>query len=79
MIYTALCITILMRAASITWPSGKGLGPENLDCFGPHMALSYWLSAISQDQKISQFPAVLRIRIQIHRIHMFWVSSIRIH
>jgi hypothetical protein len=49
----------------------EGLGPENLDCFGPHKALSYWLDAISQNPKISRFPAVLRIRIQIHRIHMF--------
>ena len=30
MIYTALCIMLLMRAASITWASGKGLGPGNL-------------------------------------------------
>jgi hypothetical protein len=30
MINTARCIMLLMRAASITWASGKGLGPGNL-------------------------------------------------
>ncbi len=28
---------LLMRAASITWASGMGLGPGNLDFFGPKM------------------------------------------
>jgi hypothetical protein len=27
MIYTSLCVMLLMRAASITWASGRGLGP----------------------------------------------------
>jgi hypothetical protein len=48
MIYKAPCIMILMRAASITWASGRGLGPENLDFLGPQMALAYQLDAISQ-------------------------------
>ncbi len=29
MIYTALCVMFLMQAASITWASGRGLGPGN--------------------------------------------------
>ncbi len=29
MIYTASCVMLLMRAASITWASGMGLGPVN--------------------------------------------------
>jgi hypothetical protein len=45
-----------MRAASITWVSGRGLGPGNLNFFGPHMALAYRLNAISQGPKESQFP-----------------------
>ncbi len=30
-----------------------GLGPGNLEFFGPQMALAYWLDAISQDPKNS--------------------------
>jgi hypothetical protein len=45
-----------MRAASITWASVRGLGPGNLEFFGPQMALAYWLDAISQDPKNSRFP-----------------------
>ncbi len=43
MIYTALCVMLLMRAASITLASGRELGPGNLD-------------AISQGTKKSPFP-----------------------
>jgi hypothetical protein len=42
MIYMALCIMLLMRAASITKASGRVLGPGNLDFFGPG-----WHSPIS--------------------------------
>jgi hypothetical protein len=31
MTYRALCVMLLIRAASITWASGRGLGPGNLD------------------------------------------------
>jgi hypothetical protein len=34
-----------MRAASITWASGRGLGPEHLEFFGPQVALAYRLDA----------------------------------
>jgi hypothetical protein len=35
-IYTALCVMLLMRAASITRASGRGLGPGNIETFlGP--------------------------------------------
>ncbi len=51
MIYTAPCIMLLMRAASITCASGRGLGTRNLEFFGTQMALVYWLDAISQDPK----------------------------
>jgi hypothetical protein len=47
---------LLMRAASITLANGRGLGPGNLDFFGPQMALAYWLNAISQGPKKSRFP-----------------------
>jgi hypothetical protein len=33
--YMALCEMLLMRAASITRASGRELGPENRDFFGP--------------------------------------------
>ncbi len=33
MIYTALCVMLLMRAASITWASGRGLGLGNREVF----------------------------------------------
>jgi hypothetical protein len=55
MIYTAPCILLLMGAASITRASGKGLGPGNLEFFGPQMALAYWLDAISQGLKTLDF------------------------
>jgi hypothetical protein len=42
--YMALCIMLLMQAASITWASGRGLGPGNL-FFRPQMALAYHLEA----------------------------------
>jgi hypothetical protein len=46
MIYTALCVMLLMWATSISWASGRGSGPGNLDFLGPK-----WLDAISQGQK----------------------------
>jgi hypothetical protein len=56
MIFMFMCVMLLMRAASITWASGRGLGPENLEFFGPQMALTYRLDDISQGPKKSQFP-----------------------
>jgi hypothetical protein len=56
MIYSALCVMLLMRAASTTRGSGRGLGPRNLDFFGLEMVLPYRLDAISQGLKNSQFP-----------------------
>jgi hypothetical protein len=41
---------------SITWASGKGLGPGKLEFFGPQMALAYRIVAISQGPKNSRFP-----------------------
>ncbi len=41
---------------SITWASGRGLGPGNLEFIGPQMALAYRLDAISQGPKSSRFP-----------------------
>jgi hypothetical protein len=38
---------------SITWASGRGLGPGNLEIFGPQMALGYRFNAISQGPKNS--------------------------
>jgi hypothetical protein len=35
MIYTAPCVMLLMRAASITWTSGRGLVPGNREFLGP--------------------------------------------
>ncbi len=35
MIYTAPCVMLLMQAASITWASGRGLGPGNRKFLGP--------------------------------------------
>jgi hypothetical protein len=55
-IYTALCVMLVMRAASITWANGRGLGPGNLYIFGLKMALAYRLDAISQGLKNSRFP-----------------------
>ncbi len=40
---------------SITWASGRGLGPGNLEFFGPQMALAYRLDAISQTQNNLDF------------------------
>jgi hypothetical protein len=51
MIYTALCVMLLMQAASITGESGRGLGLEISTFFGPK-----WLDAISQGIKKSRFP-----------------------
>jgi hypothetical protein len=39
MIYTAPCVTLLIRAPFITWASGRGLCPGNLEFFVPQMAL----------------------------------------
>jgi hypothetical protein len=51
-----LCVMLLMRAASNTLASGRGLGPGNLGFFGPQMALAYRLDASSQGPKKSRFP-----------------------
>jgi hypothetical protein len=56
MIYLALCLMLLMQVVSITWASGRGLGPGNLNFFGPQIAFAYWLDAISQGAEKSQFP-----------------------
>jgi hypothetical protein len=56
MIYTALCVMLFMRAASITRASGRGSGPGNLEFSGPQMALAYRLDAISQGPINSRFP-----------------------
>ncbi len=47
---------VLDECISITWASGKGLGPGNLKFFGPQMALTFRLDVISQGPKNSQFP-----------------------
>jgi len=41
---------------SITWGSGRGLGPGILVFFWPQMALAYLLNAISQGPKNSGIP-----------------------
>ncbi len=46
---------LLMRAASIPWANGRGMGPENFDFLSPN-ALAYWLDDISQGPKKSRFP-----------------------
>jgi hypothetical protein len=50
---------LLMRAASIIWASGRGLGTGNLEFFGSQMALAYRLDAISQNLKNYRFPRSL--------------------
>ena len=45
MIYPSLCVMLLMRAASITWASLRGLGPENLEFLGPKYHI-YRLSSL---------------------------------
>jgi hypothetical protein len=47
---------LIMRAAPITWASGRVLGPGNLEFVGPQMAHAYRLDAISQGLKNSRFP-----------------------
>ncbi len=44
-------LMLFIRAASITYASGRGLGPGNIEFFGPLMALAYRLDVISQDPK----------------------------
>jgi hypothetical protein len=56
MIDTDLYVMLLLRAASITWASGRVLGPGNLDFFGPQMTLAFQLDAIWQGPKKSWFP-----------------------
>jgi len=51
----SLCVMLLMRATSTTRASGMGLGPGNLEFFGPQMALAYRLDAISQGKKTLDF------------------------
>ncbi len=41
---------------SITWASGRRLGPGYLEIFGPQMVLAYRLDANSQGPKNSSFP-----------------------
>jgi hypothetical protein len=62
MFYTALCIMFSMH---ITWPSWKGLVPGNLEFFGPQMALTCWLDAISQGPKTSRFPGPNPLRLAL--------------
>ncbi len=45
MIYTVLCVMLLMQAA---WTSGRGLSPRNHNFYWPEMALTFRLNAISQ-------------------------------
>jgi hypothetical protein len=56
MIYTSLCVMIFGAGTSITWASGRWLGPGNPEFFGSQMALAYRLDAISQGLKNSCFP-----------------------
>jgi len=57
MIYSSLYKMIFGECISIPWASGRGLGAGNLKSFfGPQMALSYGLDAISQGSKNSRFP-----------------------
>ncbi len=57
-LYTTLYVMIFDFAVcrSITWASGRGLVPGYLKFFGPQVALSYRLHAISHEQKNSLFP-----------------------
>jgi hypothetical protein len=57
MIYTALCIMFWMRCISITWASGRGLGPGNLELLGPQMALIYLLCHITGSKILSIYRA----------------------
>jgi hypothetical protein len=58
MIYTALCMFWMhaIPCISNTRSSGRGLGPVNLEFFGPQIALAYQIDAISQGPKNSPFP-----------------------
>ncbi len=47
---------ILDVCISITWASGRGLGPGNLEFLCPQKALAYRLDAISQGPKNSWYP-----------------------
>jgi hypothetical protein len=40
LIDTALYVMLLMRGKSITWASGRGLGPGKHDILGPPMSLT---------------------------------------
>jgi hypothetical protein len=64
MIYMSLCVMLLMRAASIAWASGRGLGAGNLRFFGPQMALAYWPGTISQGPKNRVGPKISISRAQ---------------
>ncbi len=55
MSYMSMYVMIFDVCRSITLASARGMGPENLECFGPQMALAYRLDAISQVQKNSCF------------------------
>ncbi len=47
-------VWVLISLRSITRASGRGLGPGNLEFFGPQMALAYRLDAISEDLHASK-------------------------
>jgi hypothetical protein len=47
MIYTAPVHNVLDACISITWGSGRGLGPGILEFFGPQMALLPHLAALA--------------------------------
>jgi hypothetical protein len=51
---------------SITWASRRGLGPGNLEFFGPQMAVAYRLDAISKAQPPPTCPSNGSARIKNH-------------
>jgi hypothetical protein len=55
MIYTSLCVMLLMRAASTLGQAGGGWALEIRSFFGLKMALTYRLDAISQGPNNSRF------------------------
>jgi hypothetical protein len=59
MIDSSLYVMIFDACRSITWASGRGLGPRNLELFGPQMALAlaHRLDAISRRAQKLNFEA----------------------
>jgi len=53
MLYTSLYVMFFDAFKSISWASGRGFGPGNLDFFGTQMAHAKGLDAISQGPKKS--------------------------